>query len=158
MTPGICSASVLSMPVMFAWATGERTTARWSRPVRLMLSVQRVRPVTSRASSFRARERPSSPGVVGSAVVVISLPSRNRGGLVDRRRGAGLHRVRGALDGADDVLVTGAAAEVALEALAHRVLIRIGVVAEQVDRLHDHSWGTEAALQRVTLVERLLHR
>ena len=66
-------------------------------------------------------------------------------------RAAGEHRL-------DDVVVAGAAAEVALEALAHLGLGRVRVLVEQRDRRHDHARRAEAALQAVVLLERLLHR
>ena len=111
-----------------------------------MLSVQRVRPVMRRASSLRVRDFPNSAvGVVGSAVVVMS--SSTGAGVSVRRRDSRLHRLRGALHGAHDVLVAGAPAEVALDALADLVLVRVRVVAEQVDGLHDHSRRAEPALQ-----------
>src|SRR3954447_14370144 len=154
MTPGSARASSALIPVIRAWATGERTRARCSMPGNVMLSVQRVRPVMRRASSLRVRDFPNSGvGVVGSAVVVMSVSGHGNAGLGGN---AGLHRLGGALHGAHDVLVSGAAAEVALDALADLVLVRVGVVAEQVDRLHDHPRRAEAALQGVTLVEGLL--
>ena len=60
--------------------------------------------------------------------------------------------------GPDDVLVAGAPAQVALDPFADLGLARVRVLAEQVDRRHDHAGRAEAALQRVALVERLLHR
>ena len=49
----------------------------------------------------------------------------------------------------DDVLVAGAAAEVALEAVADLVLASgCGCSLQQVDRRHDHAGGAVAALQR----------
>src|SRR5689334_1515379 len=104
-------------------------------PGRVTLSVQRVRPVMRRASSLRVRAFPNSP-VVGSAVVVMTSAPCHRGGLGRLRgvggHGAGLHRLRGALHGAHDVLVAGAPAEVAFDALADLVLVWVGVVTQQV--------------------------
>src|SRR5690242_18458304 len=138
MTPGSARASSASTPVIRACATGERTTARCSMPGSVMLSVQRVRPVMRRASSLRVRDFPNSP-VVGSTVVVIwSAPCDRCGGL-GRCRHTRLHRLRGALHGPHDVLVAGAPAEVALDTLTDLTLVGVGVVAEQVDGLHDHS-------------------
>ena len=57
----------------------------------------------------------------------------------------------------DDVLVAGAAAEVALETVAHLLLGGARVVLEQVDRGHDHARRAVAALQAVVLLERALH-
>ena len=58
----------------------------------------------------------------------------------------------------DDVVVAGAAAEVALEPVADLLLGRVRVLLQQRDRRHDEARRAEAALQRVLLVERLLHR
>ena len=48
-------AAEVSIDVMVAWANGLRTIAMCSMPGSLMLSVHRVRPVISRASSLRRR-------------------------------------------------------------------------------------------------------
>ena len=52
-TPGRASAGETSMRVIRACAIGLRRIAMYCRPGNLMLSVQLVRPVTSRASSLR---------------------------------------------------------------------------------------------------------
>jgi hypothetical protein len=59
-TPGIRAASVTSIEVIRACAAGLRSNAMCNMPVSCMLSVQRVAPVISRASSLRRRARPSS--------------------------------------------------------------------------------------------------
>ena len=62
-------------------------------------------------------------------------------------------------DRLDDVVVAGAAADIALELLADRVLVEVVALAiDDVDRRHDHARRAEAALQAVMLAERLLHR
>ena len=59
----------------------------------------------------------------------------------------------------NDVLVAGAAAEIAFELFADHVVAEIVALAmDQVDRGHDHAGRAEAALQAVVLAERLLHR
>ena len=63
-----------------------------------------------------------------------------------------------AADRLHDVLVAGAAAEVALEPVADLVLGGVRVLAQQVEAGHDHARGAVAALQPVGLVERLLQR
>ena len=68
------------------------------------------------------------------------------------------HRAGRLLHGLDDVVVAGAAAEVALETLADLLLARVGVVLEDVARLHDHAGSAVAALEGVALVEGLLNR
>ena len=64
----------------------------------------------------------------------------------------------GRADRRDDVLVAGAAAEIAGQALADLVVGRERVFPQQVGRRHQHAGRAEAALQRVMLAERLLQR
>ena len=79
--------------------------------------------------------------------------------LIRPRRPFAVHqRPRGG-DRLDDVVVAGAAAEIAFQALADLLLgqaLRMRV--HQVDRAHHHARRAEAALQRVMLAEHLLHR
>ena len=63
-TFGAALAAEMSTLVIRAWANGLRTIARCSIPGRVMLSVQRVRPVISRWSSLRRRSRPISAACV----------------------------------------------------------------------------------------------
>jgi len=58
--------------------------------------------------------------------------------------------------GVDDILIAGAAAQVAVQGLAHLRLGWVRHVIEQRLSREDHPGGTEAALQRVPLMERLL--
>jgi hypothetical protein len=58
---------------------------------------------------------------------------------------------------ADDVLVSGAAAQVAFQPQPHGPLVRVGFLGEQVEGLHDHAGRAVAALQGVVVAERLLH-
>ena len=75
----IALAAAVSMLLMVACANGLRTMARWSIPGRVMLSVQRVRPVISRWSSLRRRSRPiSSAGAGASWTAVMPAPPRSR--------------------------------------------------------------------------------
>src|SRR5690606_5952218 len=60
------------------------------------------------------------------------------------------------LDRFDDVVVTRAAAEIALQPLADLALGRAGVALEQVRRRHHHARRAEAALQAVIVLEGLL--
>ena len=69
-----------------------------------------------------------------------------------------LHVRSGGQDRLDDVVVARAAADVALEPLAHLVLARVGVLLQQVGGAHQHAGRAEAALQAVMLAERLLQR
>ncbi len=61
-------------------------------------------------------------------------------------------------DGAHDVLVAGAAAELARDHVPDLGLGRIGVAVEQPAGGHQHARGAEAALQAVALHEALLER
>src|SRR5581483_2855634 len=67
-----------------------------------------------------------------------------------------LHLASRPLDGLDDVLVTGAAAEVPRDRPADLVLSGIGVVLQQRGARHHHPGRAEAALQAVLLLESLL--
>lgn len=113
-TPGSCLAVSVLILVILAWASGLRTTTMCTIPGSMMLSVQRVRPVISRASSLRLRARPSSP-VAGCAVAVISSPLQRRcraavrtarSTLAQRYAFSGrAHLLRGIEHGTHDVLV-----------------------------------------------------
>src|ERR671921_1742868 len=61
-------------------------------------------------------------------------------------------------DRPDDVVVAGAAAEVALQPLPDLAVGGVGVVGQDADGGHHHARGAEPALQTVLLAERLLHR
>ena len=59
----------------------------------------------------------------------------------------------------DDVLIAGAAAQIAFELFADDVVGEVMALAmDQIDRGHDHAGGAEAALQAVMLAEGFLHR
>ena len=63
------------------------------------------------------------------------------------------------LDGLDDVVVAGAAADIAFELVAHRLFVELLALAlHQIDRRHDHAGRAEAALQAMMLAEGFLHR
>src|ERR1700733_4384243 len=75
------------------------------------------------------------------------------GGLRD------LHAAGGVEHGFDDVVIAGAAADVALELLAQRHLVEIRSMAvDDVDRRHDHARRTVTALQPMIVAEGGLHR
>src|ERR1700683_1079813 len=75
------------------------------------------------------------------------------GGLRD------LHAARGVEDRFDDVVIAGAAADVALKLLAQRHLIEIRSMAvDGVNRGHDPSGLTVPAWQSVIIAEGSLHR
>ena len=68
------------------------------------------------------------------------------------------HHRRPLDDRQHDVVIAGAAAEIAFEILADLALGRIGVVLHQIERAHDHAGRAEPALQGMIVAERLLHR
>src|SRR5581483_7179400 len=67
-------------------------------------------------------------------------------------------RVRGLLHGADDLIVAGAAAEVAGEPVADLVLVRVRVLLQQRLRRDDEARRADTALQRRLFQECLLQR
>src|SRR5688500_6101040 len=68
------------------------------------------------------------------------------------------HRLGAGGDCLDDIVVAGAAAEIALELMADRRVVEVVALAiNHVDRGHDHARGAVAALQSMMLPERLLH-
>src|SRR5215212_7354083 len=102
-----------------------------------MSSVYWPRPVRKRASSRRVTLWPMK-GAWGAFMFASSS----------------LHR-RGALrHGLDDVLVAGAAAQVAVQAGADLFLCGTVVVLHQVDRAHHHARGAKTALQAVAVAKR----
>src|SRR3954453_23768855 len=64
----------------------------------------------------------------------------------------------GPLDGGDDVLVTGAAADRSRDRRTDLSVGGVGIGVEQRAARHQHPWRAEAALERVLLVESLLDR
>src|SRR5215210_746563 len=138
------------MPLIRAWAYGDRRIATCAMPGSFRSSRYFAAPVIRRGSSTRFIRVPMT-FVVGSATwVVIASPRRGR-----LRRGVGGRLV----DGVDDVLVPGAAAEVALEPAPDLVVGEpVAVRPEKLDAGHDHARRAEAALEGVPLPERLLER
>src|SRR6266478_1752174 len=79
--------------------------------------------------------------------------------LLRRTRGSrSSHRVRPRFDREHDVVIPGAAAQIAFEIFADLAFARIGVILHQVERAHHHARRAEAALQRVVVAEGFLHR
>src|SRR4051812_27798809 len=112
-----------------------------------------------RGSSTRLTGEPRTSWTsVAIGVSFGALSARWSGGRGGRRRGAGPHRRGGFADRRDDVVVAGAAADVALDGVTDLVVAGIGVAREQVGRGHDHSRRAEAALEAVLLPEGLLER
>src|SRR6266511_609422 len=73
-------------------------------------------------------------------------------------RSTDLHGTGRHLHGADDVVVAGAAAEVALQRVPDLLLARVRGLPEQADRSHDEAGRAVAALQPVLHAKGLLHR
>jgi len=74
-----------------------------------------------------------------------------------RRGGAHLACALG--DRLDDVVIAGAAADVAFEPVADRGFVEMRAFAiDEVDRGHDHAGGAKPALEAMIVLERLLHR
>src|ERR671925_612842 len=130
------------MPLIRACAYGERRTATCAIPGSFRSSRYLAAPVIRRGSSTRLMRAPITLVVVASSTwVVMTSPHRRRA------------------DGLDDVLVAGAAAEVALEPAPDlRLGEPVAVRAEELDAAHDHARRAEAALERVVLPEGLLER
>ena len=88
---------------------------------------------------------------VGAARARRRVPATKRA-----RRGA--HRSAASVNGVEDLLVPGAAAEVSGERLADLVVRRVGTAAQEIGRGDDEARRAEAALHRARVGERLLHR
>src|SRR6478672_3820151 len=101
-----------------------------------------------RGSSRRLTRVPTSLGI--SAVVIALTPAlRGRHGFAALLSGGVLNRI-------DNVLVAGAAAEVAVQRMPDLGFCWIGIVGEQSLRCHEHSRRAVAALQAMLLPESLL--
>src|SRR5262249_21042642 len=79
-------------------------------------------------------------------------------GRLLRRRRAASHGAGAGRDRLDDVVIAGAAAQIAVELVADGLLVElVALAAHDVERRHDHAGGAEAALQPVILAEGFLH-
>src|SRR5450759_2021878 len=96
-------------------------------PGRSKSSVYRAWPVTSRGSSRRLIAEPKILGAISSAF-------HPRGGFAHRR---------------DDVVVAGAAAEVAFDPMTDVRFARIRIPFQEIARGEDHPRRAEAALKSV---------
>src|SRR5208282_4553506 len=84
-----------------------------------------------------------------------TIPSL-RGVLFGGFRGgtATLHGAGAGSDRLDDVVITGATADVAFQLLANRLVVElVTLAAHDIDRRYDHAWRAVAALQPVVLAE-----
>src|SRR5437762_5383823 len=104
----------------------------------------------NRGSSRRLIAAPNT-----STAISIASPSARRAG---HRRGRGAaHRLGGLADGGDDVLIAGAAADVAFDRVTDLLVGGIWRSRQEVYRDHDHARRAEPALQAVVLPEGGLH-
>src|SRR5579885_2251271 len=71
---------------------------------------------------------------------------------------AGAHLFGGKLDGAHNILIAGAATDVAFETFANLSFGRVGVMLEQLVRGHNHARRTETTLQAMLFPEAYLDR
>src|SRR5262245_42807 len=110
-------ALLASIDAMRACASGLRRISMCSMPGSTMSSTYRPLPRMNRLSSTLFRLAPSPPILISSraCVVTMMLPSGSAGGLRPDLLGGPQH-------GLDDVLVAGAAAEVARQGPADLVL------------------------------------
>src|SRR3954466_1190040 len=115
-------------------------------------------PRRKRVSSLRSMRAPMSPA--GRAVP--AAPARSR--TVESRSLMSVmaissgHLGQALLHGLHDVVITGAAAKVAVERLADLLLARVRVFPRQAHGREHHAGRAEAALQSVVLLEGRLHR
>src|SRR5215467_14514383 len=91
-------------------------------------------------------------------VIAIALLPRHGCRRSGWRRGRATHCPGRGLYCLDDVHITGAAAEVALQPLADLVLGGVRVLLQQVRSGHDEARGAVTALEAVLVPERLLDR
>src|SRR5438270_2793512 len=103
-----------------------------------------------RMSSLRLTEAPRPVALMFLSPLIRIL----LGGL-----GVSAHLARALRDRLDDVVVAGAAADIAFELVADRRLVElIALAIDHVDGGHDHARRAIATLQAVVVLERLLHR
>ena len=94
----------------------------------------------------------------GEKTVILLALDRHADGIHVTHDGPLLHFRRGGLHRLDDIVIAGAAAQIAVEFGADGLLGGVGMVVHQVDGAHHHARGAEAALQAMMLAKRLLHR
>src|SRR6185369_14592771 len=134
----MAQALVVSTDTMRAWAWGLRRISMWSIPGSLKSSVKFPLPRMRRSSSTRLTRAPSPPTEISSTAI------------------HGLHLPGRPLDGVDDVLVAGAAAEVPRDRPPDVVVGGMRVVLQEGRRRQHHARRAEPALQAVLLLEAFL--
>ena len=80
------------------------------------------------------------------------------GELVRDHAGVSRHALGRVFDRTDDVVIAGAATDIAFEFVPDRITVELGLAPDHVDGRHDHAGRAETALQSVIVAERLLHR
>src|SRR5947207_15633061 len=118
-----------------------------------MSSVYCPLPVMNLKSSLRRTAAP----------IPVALMASPPSGCVDVLRsassGQSSHRLRARRDRLHDVVVAGAAADVAFELVADRRIVEVvSLAVHHIDRGHDHPGRAEAALQAMIFAKRFLHR
>src|ERR1700682_3143881 len=136
MTPGRCSALETSIFRIRACATWLRRNAACSMAGSSRSSMNKAWPVRSLRSSLR---------LIGSPKVRVDMLSAP-------------HPCRGRQHGIDDVLVAGAAAQIARKCLAHLFFTGRRRFVEKARHVHEDAGRAVAALQAVMVVHRLLQR
>src|SRR5215510_624493 len=127
-TPGSAFAALASIDLMRAWACGERTNTARVSPGRLTSSVYCPLPVMKRKSSLRRTAAPIPVALMACSSdcrvrrIVVRIPSL-LGGLP--RASAASHVLRARRDGFDDVVIAGAAAEIAFQLLAYGLVVEV---------------------------------
>ena len=130
-TPGAASARETSTFLMTACAYGLRSTAPWMRPDSFTSAPYWARPSTlSTPSCLMGRLPTTLNSCAGrSAVVLMSLDS-------SALLCSALGLIGGALNGAHDLVVPGAPAEVAGQPETDAVFVRVGLAFQERPRRH----------------------
>ena len=68
------------------------------------------------------------------------------------------HGLRRRLNGVDNILIAGAATNVAFEIISDFIFCRVGIFFQQCRSGHDHTWRAKTALQTVMVLKGLLDR
>src|ERR1700760_1886384 len=158
-TPGIFNASDVTILLTLACACGLRT--KWAKvmPNSLMSSTYLPLPVIKRRSSLRTTLAPIPSTPMFPSLPEILCPPIPSNAAVSKfsdwserllGRLRDLHAPCGIQHRLDDVVIAGAAADVAFQLMADRGFVQLATVTvHDVDRQHDHARGAVAALQAV---------
>src|SRR5579885_3179197 len=150
------------MPSFAAISSADMAEPRRNALSRLPISSKRIGMVTPRMRENERRKtedgwwrRPHPDPLEHSyrLSVVMSSVVRRRSSIVRLA-----HPLRRIERGDDDVVIAGAAAQIAGNADADVFFARIGIFAQQLDQRRQNSRRAEAALQAMIIAERLLQR